>query len=66
MLDIFRRFVASEAGGAAIEYGLIGMLIGLLGIAAFTVLGGGLANLFGTTSTGVGGQLEAATEIADG
>ena len=54
-------FVDDERGATAIEYGLIAALIAVGCIAAFTILGGGLQALFGTSETGVGGKLDDAT-----
>lgn len=58
------RFGADESGATAIEYGLIASMIAVACIAAFMTLGNGLENLFGSSSTGVGGAMEdAATSL---
>lgn len=55
-----KRFFADETGATAIEYGLLAAMIAVASIVAFSALGGGLQNLFGTTSGngGAGGVLE--------
>jgi len=61
----FRRFVGDESGATAIEYGLLTALIAVTAIVAFGVLGGGLQNLFGSSSSGAGGAMEnAATTVS--
>jgi pilus assembly protein Flp/PilA len=45
-MNTVARFMNDESGATAIEYGLIAALIAVGIIAAATVLGGGLANLF--------------------
>ncbi len=62
---MFRRFVGDESGATAIEYGLLAAMIAVAAIVAFGVLGGGLQNLFGTSSSGAGGAMEnAATSVS--
>ena len=39
MHDVFRRFLRDTSGATAIEYGLIGGLISVVCIGAFTVIG---------------------------
>jgi pilus assembly protein Flp/PilA len=51
------RFMDDESGATAIEYGLIAALIAVGIIAAATVLGGSLADLFNR----IGGTLDNAT-----
>jgi pilus assembly protein Flp/PilA len=46
MPKLFRRFLADEAGAAAIEYGLIASLIALALLGAWTALGGDLSERF--------------------
>jgi len=41
------RFVTSDEGATAIEYGLIASLIAVAIVAALTALGGGLTGVFG-------------------
>lgn len=53
-----RRFGADESGATAIEYGLIASMLAIALIVSFLALGGGLQNLFGTSSTGAGGAME--------
>ena len=54
-------FLADERGATAIEYGLVVAMIAVGCIAAFTVLGGDLQTLFGSSETGVGDRLVDAT-----
>lgn len=53
-MNIFARFAKDESGATAIEYGLIAALIAVGIIAAATLLGGNLSNLF----NGIAGQLD--------
>ena len=46
MKKIFARFAQDESGATAIEYGLIAALISVALIAAATLVGGNLGNLF--------------------
>lgn len=59
---IVHRFFRDEAGATAIEYGLLVAMIAVAVLVAFGVLGGGLQNLFGTSSgsNGAGGVMESA------
>lgn len=50
-MNIFARFVKDESGATAIEYGLIAALIAVGIIAAATLLGGTISNLFNSIST---------------
>ncbi len=45
------RFIANEEGATAIEYGLIASLVAVAIVAALTLLGGGLNNVFTTVTT---------------
>lgn len=47
---ILKAFLADEAGATAVEYSLIAVLIGVATIGGFTLLGGELGEIFGTTS----------------
>ncbi len=53
-MNIFARFAKDESGATAIEYGLIAALIAVGIIAAATLLGGNLSNLF----NGIAGRLD--------
>ena len=55
------RFVRDENGATAIEYGLIAALFAIAVIAAMTVAGNGLTNLFG----GVEGRATTVFDEAD-
>jgi pilus assembly protein Flp/PilA len=66
MATLARRFARDECAATAIEYGLMAALIAVAGIAAFTTLGNGLANLFGSSSTGAGGAMETAATTVSG
>lgn len=50
-----KTFAADREGVTAIEYGLIAGLIAVAIIAAITLLGGSLGNLFNTINTKVSG-----------
>ena len=49
----FRLFARDERGATAVEYGLMVALIAIVIIAAVTLLGGNLNNLFNTVATSV-------------
>ncbi|WP_338721142.1 Flp family type IVb pilin [Devosia sp. XK-2] len=46
--QIMRRFLADQTGTTAIEYALIGTLIGVALLATFTVFGNAVGELFNT------------------
>jgi Flp pilus assembly pilin Flp len=46
--QIIRRFFADQTGTTAIEYALIGTLIGVALLATFTVFGNAVGELFNT------------------
>ena len=56
MTSLFARFMNDESGATAIEYGLIGTLIGVAIIGGATALGGALDSTF----TGISEDLGAA------
>jgi pilus assembly protein Flp/PilA len=60
-----RRFGADESGATAIEYALLGTLIGIALIASFTVLGNSVGNLFGTGAGGSAETIESAASRLD-
>ncbi len=60
-MNTVARFMNDESGATAIEYGLIAALIAVGIIAAATVLGDGLANLF----NGIGNRLEDEALLTD-
>jgi pilus assembly protein Flp/PilA len=47
----FLRFVESEEGATAIEYGMIASLISIAAIGAFSLLGGDLTLTFGSVAS---------------
>lgn len=53
MTNLLNRFSSDESGATAIEYGLIAALIAVGIIAAATLLGNNLSNLF----SGIAGKL---------
>ncbi len=61
MADLFRRFVAGEDGATAIEYGLIGMFLGVGLIVAFSTFGGSLAGLFSHVQSTAGAAIDSAS-----
>ena len=54
------QFARDESGATAIEYALIGALMGVGLIVAFTAFGGSLTGLFGMVNTKAGGAMDAA------
>lgn len=52
------RFLRSESGASAVEYGLLIALIALGSIIAFQGMGNGLVSLFGSAQDGAGAQIE--------
>ena len=50
-----KRFCANCEGATAVEYGLVVGLVAVASILAFTLLGNGLVNLFGTPDSGASG-----------
>jgi len=53
MSKIITKFASQERGATAVEYGLMVALIAIVIIAAVTLLGGNLNNLFNTVATSV-------------
>ena len=51
MLNLLRPFLKEEAGAAAIEYGLIAALIGLVIITAVTQLGADLTSTYNSVGS---------------
>lgn len=49
---ILRRFLADQSGATAIEYALLGTMIGVAVVASFTVFGEALGNMFGSGTGG--------------
>lgn len=60
MLRAIAGFLRDESGATAIEYGLMAALVAVGAIVAFTTLGNGLTNLFGSTEEGVGKVMDGA------
>lgn len=52
----FRRFLADESAATAMEYGIIGAIMGLGAIAAANGVGAGLNNLLAYVAAGFGGH----------
>ncbi len=46
MLTKFQSFLGDESGATAIEYGLIAALVSVAAIAALTLMGNALKNIF--------------------
>lgn len=59
---ILRRFIADQSGATAIEYALLGTLIGVAVVASYTVFGDALSNMFGS---GTGGAADVIARQAD-
>ena len=60
-MNIFARFVKDESGATAIEYGLIAALIAVGIIAAATLLGGTISDLFNSIESTMNSAIPAAT-----
>ena len=60
MKTIFARFAQDESGATAIEYGLIAALISVALIAAATLVGTSLGNVFTLINTKLTGAMPAA------
>lgn len=57
ILKLASKFITNQSGSTAIEYALLGALLGMAALLAFSTLGNGLGNLFGATSNTVGNSL---------
>ena len=49
-----------ESGATAIEYSMLASLVAVGCIAAFTIFGNGLVDVFGSTESGAGGAIATA------
>lgn len=58
VLRVIFAFVGDESGATAIEYALLGTLIGMGIIVAFGTFANGITAIFGSTQTGAGAQIE--------
>ncbi len=63
---LFNRFVRDESGTTAIEYSLIGTIIGIACVAIFISVGDSMVNLFGSEDSGASPVLESAAATAAG
>ena len=52
---MFRRLVSEDCGQDLIEYALLGALIGMAGIVAWTSVGAAIATTYGAWDTGAQG-----------
>lgn len=50
-MSLFRRFLHDARGATAIEYALIGAILGIAVLAAVSVFASGLSDLFGSLFT---------------
>lgn len=57
MKNLIARFVKSESGATAIEYGLIAALVSVVIIAAITTMGSNLTGVFNSIATSLGGAI---------
>jgi pilus assembly protein Flp/PilA len=57
LAQILRHFAADENGATAIEYALLGTIIAVALVASFTLVGDGVANMFGSGSSGAVGAI---------
>jgi Flp pilus assembly pilin Flp len=55
MRTMFRHFVFDDSAQDLIEYGLLGALIGIVGIVAWTNVGVAISGTYGAWDTGVQG-----------
>lgn len=55
-LGLFERFLRSDSGASAIEYGLISSLVAVAVIPGLGIMGGKLAGVFEAVSDGLDGQ----------
>ncbi|MBJ3786213.1 Flp family type IVb pilin [Devosia sediminis] len=62
LAQAIRRFAADESGATAMEYALLGTLIGVALIATFTVVGNSLGNILGTGAGGAANVISEAME----
>lgn len=62
--SVVSRFIADESGSPAIEYSILGAVIGIACIAIFISFGDSLSNLFGSEDTGVAPELATAAQTA--
>ncbi len=60
MLTKFQSFLGDESGATAIEYGLIAALVSVAAIAALTLMGNALKNIFNIVAV----NLESAANAA--
>jgi pilus assembly protein Flp/PilA len=60
VITLFQRFIRSEDGATAIEYGLIAGLVAVGIIAALTVFGGSVQGMFGRIRDKAGNAMDAA------
>ncbi len=51
MTENLHVFLRDESGATAVEYGLIAALVSVAGIAALTMMGSSLTNIFQTVGT---------------
>lgn len=56
-MGIVRSFLNDEAGAMAIEYGLIGVLVSIVIVAASVIIGNETTTLFSTISNAIMGAL---------
>ncbi len=60
MMKNIAGFPHNESGATAVEYGLIAALVSVAGIAALTLMGTSLTNIFSTVGTLIGDAAAAA------
>ena len=61
----FKKFLTTQSGATAIEYGLIAGLMAVAAIMAFAQAGDGLVSLFGATDEGAGKIVRDAADLLD-
>lgn len=58
LAQILKRFAADDSGTTAIEYALLGTIIAVALVASFTLVGDGVANMFGGGNEGAVSALD--------
>lgn len=58
LAQLLKRFAADEVGTTAIEYALLGTIIAVALVATFSLVGDGVANMFGGGDDGAVSALD--------
>lgn len=60
LMQTMKRFASDQSGATAIEYALLATIIGIALVATFSLVGDGVANMFGSGTTGATGTIDGA------